>query len=55
MHNRPDTKAPIRGASGTTRYRFCIVTASAFQAVEVFDVDGLQVAEQHDQDRQANG
>src|SRR5690242_19396392 len=29
-------------------------TASAFQAVEVFDIDGLQVAEQHDQDRQSD-
>src|SRR6185436_1487254 len=54
MHSRPDTSAPTRGASGTTRYRVSIVTASALQAVEIFDVDGLQVAEQHDQDRETD-
>src|SRR5215203_994360 len=30
-------------------------TASAFQAVEVFDINGLQIAKEHNQDRQSDG
>src|SRR4051812_9389187 len=55
MHSRPDTSAPTSGASGTTRYRVWMFTASAFQAVEVFDIDGLQVAEKNHQDCESDG
>src|SRR4051812_37959866 len=57
---RPAKIAPTRGASGTTRYSFCIVVmldrggALSLQPVEILDVYRADVAEQDDQDRQTD-
>src|SRR6185312_10833490 len=53
--NTPATKAAISGSSGmrTSRVGF-MVSASAPQGVQVFDVDAAPLAEQHYQDRQSN-
>src|SRR3990167_904033 len=57
LPNRPAMTAPARGASGTSRYSdfMSIVCALSLQAVEVFDMNRTQIAEQHDQDGQADG
>src|SRR6267143_3066451 len=54
---RPATRAPISGAKAAMRARSFIpaLELSSFQLVEVFDVDGVQVAEQDNENRQPDG
>mmetsp|Transcript_8082 Transcript_8082/g.15724 ORF Transcript_8082/g.15724 Transcript_8082/m.15724 type:complete len:236 (+) Transcript_8082:2683-3390(+) len=65
LPKKPATMAPASGASGTVSSRFCESCAdiffaralfrSALQRVEFLDIDAGPVAEQHDQDGQADG
>src|SRR5258705_12247619 len=57
LPNRPAATAPTSGASGTmvssVGFRLPAI-ASALQRVELVDIDRRAIAEQHDQDRQAD-
>src|SRR5690606_30724889 len=50
--NRPATMAPTRGAKAARRY--AVFMSSALQAVERLGIDRIEVAEQQDQDREAD-
>src|SRR5512139_1020280 len=59
LPNSPAASAPSKGASGTSKYRFCIFSKLfisaplTLQSAEIIHVDGTQVAEQNHQDGQA--
>src|SRR3569832_1105260 len=58
LQNRPAIMAATSGASGMASSRLGLsvsVTRSALQCAQVFDVDGAALAEQHDEDREADG
>src|SRR5689334_2145826 len=57
LQKMPAMIAATSGASGMTSSRlgFRDSTRSAFQSAQVFDVDAAAFAEQHHQDREANG
>src|SRR5690349_6597724 len=52
---RPPRPAMMAPASGAKAAMTASSFISAFQRVEVFDVDGVQVAEEDHQDREADG
>src|SRR5688500_3285052 len=57
---RPNKPAMIAAASGSSgmassRLGLSVVTRSALQGAQVFDVDGAPLAEQHHQDGEADG
>eukprot|EP01137_Pigoraptor_chileana_P037448 Opistho-2@34535 len=58
LPKKPAAAAPTRGASGTASSMFwesvADILPSALQRVELIDIDGGAVAEQHDQDGQAD-
>src|SRR3954468_11757448 len=51
----PAMRAPRSGANAATMTRSFILAFSSLERVQVFDVDGVQVAEQHHQDGEADG
>src|SRR5689334_590524 len=58
LQKMPAMIAATSGASGMTSSRLGLsvsVTRSALQGAQVFDVDGATLAEQHDEDRKADG
>src|SRR6185295_12898301 len=58
LQNTPAMKAATSGASGmaSSRLGFSVCgTRSALQSAQVFDVDAATLAEQHHQDREADG
>src|SRR5690349_661885 len=61
LPNRPAMMEPTSGASGTVSSRFwescadIFFSSSTLQGIELVHRDGGAVAEEHDQDRQADG
>src|SRR3989304_1861684 len=57
LPNNPASIEPSSGASTISIYIVFIspIPASTFQCVQITDIDGAPVSEQHHQDRQANG
>src|SRR5579863_4665609 len=53
---RPAMSAAMSGSSGMASSKLGFMAAvSAFQRIEIFDVDAAPLAEQHYEDRQADG
>src|SRR5471032_1231631 len=53
--SRPASNAAASGSSTMARSTWGFTRVLTFQGVEVFDIDGAALAEQHDEDRKADG